>query len=71
MSNETHDTHALRPGWNAALPEEIPAPTPWPPALALGVALAGWGLIASPVILAIGALLFIASLAGWIGDLRR
>jgi hypothetical protein len=70
MSDEKHEAHALRPGWSEALPEEIPAPTPWPPALALGVALAGWGLIASPVILAIGAVLFVVSLGGWIGDMR-
>jgi hypothetical protein len=71
MSANEHEAHSLRKGWSAALPADIPAPTPWPPALALGVALSGWGLIASPVILAIGAVLFVVSLAGWIGDLRQ
>jgi hypothetical protein len=71
MSTGEHEAHSLRKGWSAALPEHIPAPTPWPPALALGVALSGWGLIASPVILAIGGVLFVVSLAGWIGDLRQ
>ena len=61
----------LRPGWSEPLPADIPAATPWPPALALGVALAGWGLIASPVILGIGALLFVVALGGWIGDMRQ
>jgi hypothetical protein len=61
----------LKPGWSAALPEEIPRPTHWPPALALAVALFGWGLIASPIILVIGAALFVVALGGWIGELRR
>jgi hypothetical protein len=64
------ETPAVRPGYSLPLPEEIPPPTPWPAGLALGVALFGWGLIASPVLLVIGALLFAVALGGWIGDLR-
>ena len=68
MSDEKH---VVRPGWSVPLPESIPEPTPWPPALALGIALTGWGLIASTVVLVIGLLLFAVSLGGWIGDIRN
>jgi hypothetical protein len=30
-----------------------------------------WGLITSPVVLAVGAALFVASLSGWIGEIRH
>ena len=56
---------------NVPKPATIPAPTAWPSGLALGVALVGWGLLASNFVLGIGAVVSIASLAGWIGDLRH
>lgn len=60
-----------RADWNVPKPAHIPRPTVWPPALALGISLTGWGLIASPVVLGVGALLFTVALAGWIGELRH
>lgn len=61
----------LREGWNRAKPEVIPRPTAWPPALALAVTLLAWGLITSPVVLAIGVMLFAVSLGGWIQEIRH
>ena len=37
----------------------------------MGTAFFFWGFITSGVILAVGAGLFIASLAGWISEIRR
>jgi hypothetical protein len=59
-----------RAGWGKPRPDLIPASTPWPAAMALGIAFLGWGLITSPVVLGVGATLFVVSLAGWIGEIR-
>ncbi len=59
-----------RLGWNEPKPDVVPTPTAWPAAMALGIALVGWGLVTSLVILAIGLLMSGVSLAGWIGDIR-
>jgi hypothetical protein len=49
----------------------LPRPTTWPVAMAGGITLTGWGLIASPVMLAAGVVLFAVSLGGWIGEIRH
>jgi hypothetical protein len=56
---------------SAPKPAVIPRPTTWPSALALAVALVGWGLLTSPILLGIGATLFTVALGGWIGDIRH
>jgi hypothetical protein len=61
----------MREGWNVPKPELIPRPTAWPAGLALGIALFAWGIIASEVILAIGLVVFVATLWGWIGEIRH
>jgi hypothetical protein len=61
----------LRPGWSRAKPDSIPAPTAWPAALALGTMFFAWGIIASPIILVVGLVLFAFALAGWIGEIRH
>jgi hypothetical protein len=61
----------LRPGWSRANPDSIPAPTVWPAAMALGTMFFAWGIIASPIILVVGLVLFGFSLAGWIGEIRH
>ncbi len=58
-------------GWTRARPERIPRPTVWPPAMALAITFVAWGLVTSPVVLAIGGALFAVSLGGWIGDIRH
>jgi hypothetical protein len=50
-------------------PPTIPDPTWWPAALALGITLTGWGLIASYVVFLMGFALVVFSVAGWIGDI--
>jgi hypothetical protein len=61
----------MRAGWNVPKPDVIPRPTSWPPAMALGIALLGWGFITSPIVLCVGLLVFVTSLVGWIGEIRH
>jgi hypothetical protein len=44
---------------------ELPAPTAWPIALAFGVALLFAGLVTSPAVSALGAILTVAGCVGW------
>jgi hypothetical protein len=62
---------ATRPGWTALHPEELPRPTFWPAGVAFAVTFMLWGIVTSPIITAVGALLLVVSLAGWIGDIRN
>lgn len=55
--------------WAEPLPEKIPAPTYAPAALALGIVLILWGLIASWMISLAGGLVSAAALAIWIREL--
>jgi hypothetical protein len=59
-----------RPEWEPLPEEHLPRPTYFPAGLALGIAFLFWGLITSWVVLAVGLSLFIASLAGWISEIR-
>ena len=61
----------LRPGWNQPRPEKQPEPTAWPAALALATTLMLWGLVSSLIIIGVGVALFVAALAGWIGNIRH
>ena len=61
----------VRPGWSVPKPALVPRPTAWPSALALAIALTGWGLLTSPLLLGIGLIVFTGALGGWIGDLRH
>jgi hypothetical protein len=49
----------------------LPAPTVWPAVLASGVTFAAAGLVTSPLLIVFGALLCVASIAGWIAELLR
>ncbi len=60
-----------KPNWKPLPPQRLPRPTYFPAGLAMGVAFLFWGLITSWVVLAVGAALFIAALAGWITDIRH
>jgi len=62
---------ALRPGWTVPHPEELPKPTFWPASLAFAVTFLLWGVVTSPIITAVGGILLVVSLAGWIGDIRH
>jgi hypothetical protein len=58
------------PEWEPLPPEHLPRPTYFPAGLAMGIAFLFWGLITSWVIIVVGLALFIASLAGWITEIR-
>lgn len=60
-----------RDGWSEPLPHTLPRPTYWPAVFALGSILILWGLITTLAITAVGSLLFLGALAGWIGELRH
>jgi hypothetical protein len=57
------------PDWNTPKPDALAKPTWWPAALAFGVTLTAWGLIAAAIVLAVGLVVVIMSLAGWIRDI--
>ncbi len=58
-------------GWETLPDEKLPRPNYFPAGLAMGTTFFFWGFITSWVILGVGAALFIASLAGWITEIRR
>jgi hypothetical protein len=62
---------AHHPGWTPMPLEHLPLPTYWPSGLAFAITLIFWGIITSWVILTVGLLVFIISLAGWIQDIRH
>jgi hypothetical protein len=64
---QSPDTH---PNWAPLPAESLPRPTYFPAGLAMGVTFLFWGLISSLVIFLVGLVLFAASLAGWITEIR-
>ena len=59
-----------RQNWEPLPAEHLPRPTYFPAGLAMGIAFLFWGLITSLVTFVVGLALFIASLAGWIAEIR-
>jgi len=59
------------PDWEQLPSEPLPHPTYFPAGLAMGTAFLFWGLITSWVVLVVGLVLFAASLAGWITEIRN
>ena len=64
-----HGQTPLRPGWHRAPPAHLPQPTYWPVVLGVGITFIGWGLISTPLLSAVGLILFGGALVGWIGDM--
>src|SRR5581483_379411 len=58
----------LRPGWERVAREPLPQPTYWPAALAFAITLVAWGIATTYIISAIGGIIFVVSLLGWMGD---
>jgi hypothetical protein len=58
------------PDWEPLPAEPLPHPTYFPSGLAMGTAFLFWGLITSWVVFLVGLVLFSASLAGWITEIR-
>ena len=71
MENEQQPTQPARPPWEELPHERLPRPTYFPAGLAMGTTFIAWGLITSGVVFLVGVGLFIASLAGWITELRH
>jgi hypothetical protein len=67
MPDETSTSHL---DWEPLPDEPLPHPTYFPAGLAMGTAFLFWGLITSWVVLVVGLVLFAASLAGWITEIR-
>jgi hypothetical protein len=67
MPDERSNPH---PDWEPLPDEPLPHPTYFPAGLAMGTAFLFWGLITSWVVLVVGLVLFAASLAGWITEIR-
>jgi hypothetical protein len=57
--------------WVPLPAEHLPRPTYFPAGLAMGITFLFWGLITSWVVFVVGVALFIASLAGWITEIRH
>jgi hypothetical protein len=57
------------PGWLPVEQHHLPAPTFWPAALALAITFLAWGIATTWLISAVGLLLLVVALAGWIGDM--
>lgn len=54
-----------------ASPEELPEPTYWPFYLAMGITFLAWGLLTMWEFSALGLILIIISLVGWINIMRH
>ena len=67
----TSPSEELPPGWQALPDEPLPHPTYFPAGLAMVVAFISWGLITQWVVFVVGVVLFAASLAGWITEIRH
>jgi hypothetical protein len=51
--------------------EHLPGPSVWPCTIGAGITLMAFGVVSSLVFTAIGVVLLIGGLAGWIGELRH
>ena len=67
--NPTPAERPSRDGWSAPLPERIPRPTYWPAIMALAIAFMLFGIVTSWAFTAVGFVMFVLSLAKWIGEL--
>ena len=58
--------YPLRP----AQPDVMPEPTYWPIFTAFGTLLVFWGLISSLIMTAVGAVILVISISGWINNIN-
>ncbi len=58
------------PGYPAD-PQELPVSTYWPIIMAFGVLFFLWGIITSPIVLAVGVISMGIALTGWIIELNH
>jgi hypothetical protein len=57
--------------WHLPKPEMLPQPGYWPAALAFGITFMLWGVVTTYLVSAVGLLVSVVALAGWIGALRH
>ena len=72
MPNEqSQPSESVPPGWKILPETPLPHPTYFPAGLAMGAAFLFWGLITTWVVVVVGLILFLASLAGWVTEIRH
>jgi Cytochrome c oxidase subunit IV len=69
QDTQAKNTETVKISWHEPLPEKIPEATYWPFLLAFGIVLVFWGLVLTWLISLAGVIIFVASLAGWIGEM--
>jgi hypothetical protein len=69
-SEQSQNAESVPPGWQVLPDTPLPHPTYFPAGLAMGAAFLFWGLITTWVVVLVGLVLFLASLAGWITEIR-
>jgi len=70
-NEQSQDAESVPPGWQILPETSLPRPTYFPAGLAMGAAFLFWGLITTWVVVLVGLVLFLASLAGWITEIRH
>jgi hypothetical protein len=61
---------AARDGWVSPRPDHIPRPTYAPAAAAFGVTFVFWGVVTTPIISAVGVVVFAVAVAVWVREAR-
>ena len=56
--------------WHIPAPEVMPQSTYWPFILSLGIILVLWGIVINLIMSAVGLVVLLVALSGWIGVLR-
>lgn len=64
-------TGAADDGWTKPQNMHIPDSTYMPVVMALGMVCIFWGILTTPLLSLVGAVLFVISITGWIGELRH
>ena len=65
----TQPRNSRHEGWIPVEPEPLTRPTYWPIVLATAIMTLLWGLLASGILTAAGAVLFVVAMGGWIREL--
>ncbi len=61
----------LGEGWLPPMPREaLPEPTYWPITLALGLMFLLWGIVTSTIFSAVGLVVTVVAVRGWVHDIR-
>ena len=69
MEKEKQENPEEKVDWSLPKPDVVPPATYTPVGAAFGVVFLAWGLLTSPIVSAVGLVIFVASLVGWIGGI--